>query len=143
MNALLGGGIASLAAAVTAGLVVVGIGAEAPVGDDAYAKREDTATEWVVPSDDDADDDDTFNGGKAGARPLNKANEAGANQGADASNQNTGAGGLAANRSGDASRDGNAPDRTRDGAGGQRDGAKNSAAKNSANDRSRHGTRDR
>ena len=66
MKALMRTGIATLAASVGAGLVVVGVGAaQASNGSDdgshhhqAFAKREDSAHEWVVVADDDDNGDD-------------------------------------------------------------------------------------
>ncbi len=63
MKALLRSGVATLAATVGAGMVVVGVGASASPGDDdAYGKREDNAKEWIVSADDDDDDDNTNTG---------------------------------------------------------------------------------
>ena len=66
MKALTRTGIATMAASVGAGLVVVGVGAANANDDDqVYGKRDDNANEWVVVADDDdhgGDDDNRLSG---------------------------------------------------------------------------------
>jgi hypothetical protein len=120
MNALLRSGIVTLAGTVGAGMIVLGSGSTASA-EEAYAKREDTAQEWVVATDDDLDDD-TNTGTNTGTNSRSK--------------DNTGSRKTGVSRDRDRSRGDLSRDWTRDGGDRTRD-----FSGNHTNDRSRNDTR--
>jgi hypothetical protein len=143
MKALMRTGIATLAASVGAGLVVMGVGAASADGgdDQAYAKREDNVKEWVVQADDDddADDDGKFradntntNSKSRASRGTRHSRESGGRSG-----DHTGSRGSAVSRDRDHSRGDKSRDWTRDGKGPK----KRDFSANLTNDRSRNDTR--
>jgi hypothetical protein len=143
MKALMRTGIATLATSVGAGLVVMGVGAaNADRGDDqAYAKREDNAKEWVLAADDDDDGDD--DGLRAGTN-TNTNTKSRVSRGTNHSREDSGRSGDNTNSRGsrvsrdrDHSRGDKSRDWTRDGKGG----ATRDFSANMTNDRSRNDTR--
>lgn len=143
MKALMRTGIATLATSVGAGLVVVGVSAANADGDDqTYAKREDSAQEWIVVADDDddGDDDNRLRDG------TNTNTKTGISRGTRHSRESSGRSGdrtrsrgTAVSLDRDKSWGDKSHDFTRDGKGG----VKRDLKPNLTNDRSRNDTRPR
>jgi hypothetical protein len=136
-------GIATLATSVAAGLVVVGVGAANANDDDqAYAKRDDHASEWVVVADDDddgGDDDYGLKGTNTGTNTGTNANTGTRHSREDSgrSGDRTGSNRTAVSRDRDHSWGDKSRDWTHDGPGG---GTRDFSA-NLTNDHSRNDTR--